>query len=105
MIITTEGIIIRLMVNGISKLGRNTSGVKLINVDTTKDISVASFAKVRESDASTSDNIIETLEKELEEESKYDGSQVVEVIEDEYNFDEEETDGLDMIREMEIDED
>ena len=101
MIITTEGIIIRLMVNGISKLGRNTSGVKLINVDTTKDISVASFAKVRESDASTSENIIENLEKELEEESKDDGSQVVEVIEDEYNFEEEETDGLDMIREME----
>jgi DNA gyrase subunit A len=38
MIITTEGIIIRLMVAGISKLGRVTSGVKLINMDYDKDI-------------------------------------------------------------------
>ena len=47
MIITTEGIIIRLNVEDISVLGRITSGVKLINIDE-KDISVASIAKVRE---------------------------------------------------------
>ena len=47
MIITTEGIIIRIPVDGISMLGRITSGVKLINMD--EDISVASIAKVRES--------------------------------------------------------
>lgn len=48
MIITTGGIIIRLMISGISKLGRITSGVKLINMDLEKDIIVASIAKVRE---------------------------------------------------------
>lgn len=47
MIITTEGIIIRINVQDISVLGRITSGVKLINIDD-KDISVASIAKVRE---------------------------------------------------------
>ena len=50
MIITTEGIIIRTAVSGISMLGRITSGVKLIslNHDENKDIRVASIAKVRE---------------------------------------------------------
>ncbi|MCI8513318.1 MAG: DNA gyrase subunit A [Lachnospiraceae bacterium] len=48
LIITTEGIVIRLNVDGISTLGRITSGVKLIQVDSEKDITVASFAKVRE---------------------------------------------------------
>ncbi len=46
MMITTEGIIIRMKVEGISVLGRITSGVKLINLD--EDITVASIAKVRE---------------------------------------------------------
>ncbi len=50
MIITTEGIIIRIPVNSISMLGRITSGVKLINMDQddSKEIRVASIAKVRE---------------------------------------------------------
>ena len=50
MIITTEGIIIRIPVNSISMLGRITSGVKLINMDQddAKEIRVASIAKVRE---------------------------------------------------------
>ncbi len=50
MIITTEGIIIRTAVSGISMLGRITSGVKLISLDhdDNKDIRVASIAKVRE---------------------------------------------------------
>ena len=46
MMITTEGIIIRMKVEGISVLGRITSGVKLINLS--DDITVASIAKVRE---------------------------------------------------------
>lgn len=46
MIITIQGIVIRLRVNEISTLGRITSGVKLINVS--DDITVASIAKVRE---------------------------------------------------------
>ena len=48
MIITTEGIIIRINVSDISTLGRITSGVKLINLDMEKDTSVASIAKVKE---------------------------------------------------------
>ena len=46
MMITTEGIIIRLQCSDISILGRITSGVKLINLS--DGITVASFAKVRE---------------------------------------------------------
>ena len=46
MMITTEGIIIRMKVEGISVLGRVTSGVKLMNLE--DDITVASIAKVRE---------------------------------------------------------
>lgn len=46
MMITTEGIIIRMKVEGISVLGRITSGVKLINL--AEDITVASIAKVKE---------------------------------------------------------
>ena len=46
MMITTEGIIIRLQCADISILGRITSGVKLINLS--DGVTVASFAKVRE---------------------------------------------------------
>ena len=46
MLITTEGIIIRLECKDISILGRITSGVKLMNLK--NDITVASIAKVRE---------------------------------------------------------
>ena len=46
MMITTEGIIIRLQCSDISILGRITSGVKLINLS--DGVTVASFAKVRE---------------------------------------------------------
>ena len=49
MIITTEGIIIRMTVDDISVIGRNTSGVKLMSIDQESDIKVASIAKVRES--------------------------------------------------------
>jgi len=48
MIITNEGIIIRINVSDISTLGRITSGVKLINLDFEKDTCVASIAKVKE---------------------------------------------------------
>ncbi len=60
MIITIEGIIIRLNVDNISILGRITSGVKLINME--DDITVASIAKVRES--------IQNAETENKEEDK-----------------------------------
>jgi DNA gyrase subunit A len=78
MIITTEGIIIRIEVDGISMLGRSTSGVKLMNL---KDdsISVAGMAKVREK--MNSEEVVSELEKELEAEAK-DGGKVIEVIEE-----------------------
>ena len=60
MLITTEGIIIRMMVKGISNLGRITSGVKLINMDA--DITVASIAKVRESEPAIMEEGAEILE-------------------------------------------
>ena len=60
MIITTQGIVIRLQVNDISELGRITSGVKLINMQ--DDITVASIAKVRETAAEV------TIEEIVEEE-------------------------------------
>ena len=46
MLITTEGIIIRIKVSDTAFLGRITSGVKLINLD--ENVTVASIAKVRE---------------------------------------------------------
>ena len=46
MLITTEGIIIRIKVADTALLGRITSGVKLINLD--ENVTVASIAKVRE---------------------------------------------------------
>ena len=47
MMITTGGIIIQMPVNGISVLGRITSGVKLIDIDVDSDIRVAGITKVR----------------------------------------------------------
>ena len=58
MMITTEGIIIRLECEGISILGRITSGVKLM--DLKDDITIASIAKVREKE----EEISEETEKE-----------------------------------------
>lgn len=49
MLITTGGIVIRMFVDDISVIGRNTSGVKLMSIDQDSDIKVASIAKVRES--------------------------------------------------------
>ena len=46
MMITTEGVIIQIGMGGISMIGRNTSGVKMINLD--DGVTVAKIAKVRE---------------------------------------------------------
>jgi len=48
MLITKGGIVIRMAVDGISTLGRITSGVKLMNID--EDAVIAQIAKVRESE-------------------------------------------------------
>ena len=60
MLITTQGIVIRLQVNDISELGRITSGVKLINMQ--DDITVASIAKVRETAAEVTIEEVDTAE-------------------------------------------
>lgn len=72
MLITTEGIIIRLMVSDISILGRVTSGVKLINME--DEIKVASIAKVRDHVAGQNGEIETEQEEEtdLEEDSDLD---------------------------------
>ncbi|MBO4626383.1 MAG: DNA gyrase subunit A [Lachnospiraceae bacterium] len=48
--ITNEGILIRIPVEDISILGRSTSGVKCMNIDADSDIRVANFAKVCETE-------------------------------------------------------
>ena len=62
MMITTEGIIIRISCSDISILGRITSGVKLMNLD--EKVSVASIAKVREKEDKTEGNEQEEAEEE-----------------------------------------
>ena len=59
MMITTEGIIIRLLCSDIRVIGRNTSGVKLIQLD--DGVKVASVAKVREEKPP-----VESLEEQAE---------------------------------------
>ena len=46
MMITTEGIVIRMESGSISVIGRNTSGVKLMDIDPDSDVKVASVTKV-----------------------------------------------------------
>lgn len=68
LLITNEGIIIRLSVNDISIIGRNTSGVKLMNIDQESDIVVASIAKVRESSTKDETDVDEESEEITETE-------------------------------------
>ena len=70
MLITTEGIIIRIACSDISILGRITSGVKLINL--TEGVTVASVAKVRdkeEKDANAQQAAVEITDSTETEES------------------------------------
>ncbi len=68
MLITTEGIIIRMEVAGISTLGRITSGVKLINLD--DRVKVAKVAKVREEDVSDETESEENNNEDSEDNSE-----------------------------------
>lgn len=70
LLITTEGIIIRISVNEISVIGRNTSGVKLMNIDQDSDIRVASIAKVRDDGSKSEGEGIEELNLEDTEDSE-----------------------------------
>ena len=80
MIINTEGIVIRTMVNGISKVGRVASGVKLIDLNSEKD-KVASIAKVRESSSQAGEEkMIHDMEEELQEEKEAGGANADETV-------------------------
>ncbi|WP_349672290.1 DNA gyrase subunit A [Lacrimispora sp.] len=68
LLITTEGIIIRISVNDISVIGRNTSGVKLMNIDQDSDIMVASIAKVRDDGSKSEGEGLDELDLEDVEE-------------------------------------
>lgn len=76
MLITTEGIIIRMKVDGISRYGRVTSGVKLMNLD--DNVVVANIAKVREDK-----DLIETESEIIEETASEEVVQEVSKIETE----------------------
>ena len=71
MMITTEGIIIRLQCADISILGRITSGVKLINLS--DGVTVASFAKVREKEEEKQESQEESAETVTVEEQQNKG--------------------------------
>ena len=62
MLITNEGILIRMGVDDISVIGRNTSGVKLMSIDADSDVRVASIAKVRESSRQDEEETVEDPE-------------------------------------------
>ena len=66
MMITNEGIIIRISVKDISVIGRNTSGVKLMNIDSESNTYIASIAKVRD-DGNKGENENEGEAVELKE--------------------------------------
>ncbi len=65
MMITNEGIIIRISVKDISIIGRNTSGVKLMNIAPNSDTRIASIAKVRDDEQNPEvEDAVEGQEKE-----------------------------------------
>ena len=71
MMITNEGIVIRMFVDDISILGRVTLGVKLMNTGKEDDIVVASITKVKESvTEADAKEAVELTETELSEDSE-----------------------------------
>ena len=50
LLITNEGIIMRTQISSISLIGRNTSGVRIMNIDTESGIYVASITKTKSGD-------------------------------------------------------
>ena len=72
MLITNEGIIMRTPIASISLIGRNTSGVRIMNIDTESGVYVASIAKTRagendEEDAEGSEDTDDAEEVEINE--------------------------------------
>ena len=69
MMITNEGIIIQFKVNTISEIGRNTFGVKLINIDKDENIKVAKIAKVRDNPRDIEDEIVKLIDDDSKSEN------------------------------------
>ena len=70
MLITSEGVIIRIEVTQISILGRITSGVKLINLD--EGVKVATVSKVRVNPEGSNETGDETVVMDVEDENEDD---------------------------------
>ncbi len=62
MLITNEGIVIRMSLSAVSVTGRSTSGVKFMSIDKDADTVIASIAKVRESAAEDAQDVQEENE-------------------------------------------
>lgn len=75
MMITNEGIVIRMFVDDISVLGRVTLGVKLMNTGNKDDIVVASITKVKESVTQADAEEAERVEAENSEETDEENSE------------------------------
>lgn len=69
MMITNEGIIIQFKVNTVSEIGRNTFGVKLINIDKDENIKVAKIAKVRDNPRDIEDEIVKLIDDDSKSEN------------------------------------
>ena len=72
MMITTEGVVIRMESGSISVIGRNTSGVKLMNIDADSSVKVAGITKVSLTEAGedASESIAETGGTDHEDDSR-----------------------------------
>ena len=66
MVITAAGVIIRMDVGQISRLGRNTMGVKLIKLESGDDQYVSTVAKVQKEEENNEDHELEASEGETE---------------------------------------
>lgn len=67
--ISTEGIVIRIRVNDVSRYGRITSGVKIMNVE--DDITIASIARIRQViDEDVDEDLDETIIENINEDMK-----------------------------------
>ena len=86
LLITTEGIMIRINLDKVSVLGRNTSGVKLMDIDKDTDTVIASVAKVRETEnAEDSEEVEDSISIESSEHRREISTTEVENTEEEEN--------------------
>jgi DNA gyrase subunit A len=69
MLINSDGIIIRMQAKEISKLGRATQGVKMMNV--AEDVNIIALAKV-----AREDELDKEIEKDKKRDIKKDGEQI-----------------------------